>query len=90
MIDSYSFPPDGYERIIVFKDREIFEEVLAANPHMTAIMGADDHTREEFPGVFIAGLNDSDSTKIRSPMDTIRESVQKAIDGIAKEEKAAS
>lgn len=56
MIDSYGFSPDGYSQIIVFKDKDLFDEVLAANPHMTAIMGADDHTKKEFPGVFIAGL----------------------------------
>lgn len=56
MTDSYGFRPNGYNQIIVFKDEELFKEIMAANPHMTAIMGADDHTRKEFPGVFIAGL----------------------------------
>ena len=56
VVDSYGFSTNGYDQIIVFKDPSIFAEILAANPHMTAIMGADDHTREEFPGVYIAAI----------------------------------
>lgn len=56
MLDSYGFRPNGYDQIIVFKDEELFNEIVAANPRMSAIMGADDHTKKEFPGVFIAGL----------------------------------
>ena len=55
---SYGFRPDGYDQIIVFDNEGDFKEIVAANPGMTAIMGADDHTRQEFPGVFIAGLKE--------------------------------
>lgn len=53
---SYGFRSDEYDQIIVFNDEQEFKEIVAANPRMTAIMGADDQTREEYPGVFIAGL----------------------------------
>ena len=59
MVDSYGFSTNGYDQIIVFKDPSIFAEILAANPHMTAIMGADELTKGMFPGVFIAGLLDN-------------------------------
>lgn len=68
LVDSYGFRPNGYDQIIVFKDEELFKEIVAANPRMTAIMGADDHTRKEFPGVFIAGLMEylpEDNTEAR-------------------------
>lgn len=55
---SYGFCPRGFNQIIVFSDEHDFKEIVAANPHMTAIMGADDHTRLEYPGVFIAGVVD--------------------------------
>ena len=53
---SYGFSPVGFNQIIVFSDEQAFKEIVAANPNMTAIMGADDHTRENYPGVFIAGV----------------------------------
>lgn len=53
---SFGFSPAGYNQIILVTDEEMFQTVMAANPHMTAIMGADDHTKKEFPGVFLAGL----------------------------------
>lgn len=56
MGQSYGFRPDRYNQIIVFDNEEDFNEIVAANPHMTAIMGADDHTRKNYPGVFIAGV----------------------------------
>lgn len=59
IVDSYGFRPDGYDQIIVFNNEDAFKQILAANPGMTAIMVVDDHTKEEFPGVFIAGLLDS-------------------------------
>lgn len=56
MSQSYGFRPDGYNQIIVFSNEQDFKEILAANPHMKAIMGVDSHTREDFPGVYIAGV----------------------------------
>ncbi len=56
---SYGFRPDGFNQIIIFNNEHDFKEIVAANPGMTAIMGDDDHTKQEFPGVFIAGLNES-------------------------------
>lgn len=56
MGQSYGFRPDRYNQIIVFSCEQEFKDVVAANPHMTAIMGADDHTRETYPGVYIAGI----------------------------------
>lgn len=56
---SFGFSPAGYNQVILFNDEEEFKEIVAANPNMTAIMGADDHTRNEYPGVFIAGVRDS-------------------------------
>ena len=53
---SYGFRPEGYNQIIVFDNEEDFQRIVAANPAMTAIMGADDYTRENFPGVFIVGV----------------------------------
>lgn len=55
---SYGFCPRRFNQIIVFSDERDFKEIVAANPHMTAIIGADDHTRLEYPGVFIAGVAD--------------------------------
>lgn len=55
---SYGFRPDGYNQIIVVDNERDFQRIIAANPHMTAIMGADDYTRSEYPGVFIAGVKE--------------------------------
>ena len=56
---SYGFRPDGYNQIIVFDCEDDFKKIVAVNPHMTAIMGADELTKGMFPGVFIAGLLDN-------------------------------
>ena len=55
-VDGYSFPGEVYERVIVIRDEDVFFETLAANPNMKGIIGADEHTRESFPGVYIAGV----------------------------------
>lgn len=55
-IDSYGFRAKRYETIIVFRDENAFKEIIAANPNMIAVMGADDYTKKNFPGVFIAGI----------------------------------
>lgn len=59
---SFGFSPAGYNQIILFTDEGMFQTVMAANPHMTAIVGADDHTKKEFPGVFLAGVKTSPQT----------------------------
>lgn len=53
---SYGFRPDGFNQIIIFNNERDFKEIVAANPHMMTIIGADDHTKREFPGVYIAGV----------------------------------
>lgn len=62
MGQAYGFSTHGYNQIIVFSDAEEFKEIVAANPNMTAIMGADDHTKEKYPGVFLAGVMASPHT----------------------------
>lgn len=59
MSKSYGFRPGEYDQIIVFDSEQDFTAIVVANPGMTAIMGADDHTKKEFPGVYIAGLKES-------------------------------
>ncbi len=56
IVDSYGFSAREYSQIILFRSEETFKEVVAANPNMTAIIGADDHTKEILPGVFLAGV----------------------------------
>lgn len=53
---SYGFRPDRYNQIIVFQTERDLKTIVAANPNMIALMGDDDHTRENFPGVYIAGV----------------------------------
>lgn len=53
---SFGFRPDEYNQIIVFKSESDFKAIVSANNHMIAIMGADDYTKSEYPGVFIAGI----------------------------------
>lgn len=60
---SFGFRPDGYNQIIVFSSESDFKTTVAANPHMTAIMGADDHTKSGYPGVFIAGIRGEASSR---------------------------
>lgn len=55
---SYGFHPEGYNQIIVFDNEQSFKDVIANDPHMIAIVGADDLTKGMLPGVFIAGLLD--------------------------------
>ena len=58
-IDSYGFAGAAYNQVIVIRDEKAFFEILAANPHMEGIVGADEETRENFPGVYIAGIKAS-------------------------------
>lgn len=62
MGQSFGFSAHGYNQIIVFTDGEEFKEIVAANPNMMAIMGADDHTKQNFPGIYIAGIKASQPT----------------------------
>lgn len=55
-IGAYGFAGAAFNQIIVFCSGEAMNAAIAANPHMTAIMGADDYTRSAFPGVYIAGI----------------------------------
>ncbi len=58
-MESYGFSPSGFNQIIVFRSEEDFKEALTFNHNMTAIMGDDKHTKEFYPGVFIAGVKAS-------------------------------
>ncbi len=64
MGSSFGFSTDGRSQVVVFSDEQDFHEIVAANPNMTAIMGADDHTRENYPGVFIATIGTTRQTDI--------------------------
>ena len=55
-IDSYGFAGSAYNQIIVFKDGDMFRQILDANPNMVAIVGASEETIRNFPGVYIAGI----------------------------------
>ena len=54
--DSFGFAGSEYNQVIVFRNEEAFLEVLAANPHMEAIIGAGPDSKRDFPGVYIAGV----------------------------------
>ena len=54
--DSFGFAGRKYNQLIVFRNEEAFLEVLAANPHMEAIIGASPDSKRDFPGVYIAGV----------------------------------
>ena len=53
---SYRKGQFAFERTGLQSENQYRRFIVAANPHMTAIIGADDHTREDYPGVFIAGI----------------------------------
>lgn len=53
---SYGFCPEGFNQIVVFDNEQSFKDIVTNNPHMIAIVGADDLTKDMLPGVFIAGL----------------------------------
>lgn len=59
MVDSYGFRGDAYNQVIVFRDEDFFNLVLAANPNMEAIIGKDEEVKKLFPGVYIAGIKAS-------------------------------
>lgn len=56
MGQSIGFLTYGYNQIVVFLDEKDFKEIVAVNPNMTAIIGADDYTKKVFPGLFVAGI----------------------------------
>lgn len=56
---SIGFSTYGYNQVILFSSENDFKEIVAANPNMTAIIGADDYTRQNFPGVYVAGVKAS-------------------------------
>lgn len=60
---SIGFSPYGYNQIIVFTRESDFNKIVAANPHMVAIIGADDYTKSRYPGIFIAGIRDEASLR---------------------------
>lgn len=62
-IGAYGFAGTAFNQIIVFRSGEAMNAAIAANPHMTAIIGADGHTRMLFPGVYIAGVRNEASRR---------------------------
>ena len=60
MSNSFGFAGRKYNQIIVFDSEDNFKKTIAANLNMTAIMGADDYTRNLFPDVFMAGIISSE------------------------------
>lgn len=55
--DSYGIPADGLNQIILFHDRTMMEDVVAANPQMIILVGeAGSYSEKEFPGVYIAAV----------------------------------
>ena len=58
-MSSLGFVGNLYNQIIVFNNEEEFQRIVAANPNMVALSGADSYTKRHFPGVFIAGLKSS-------------------------------
>lgn len=53
---AYGFSAKRYNQIIVFSDSQDFEESVSANSNLEAIIGDDENTLNEFPGVYIAGI----------------------------------
>lgn len=62
MGQSFGFSVTERTQIVVFSDEQDFCKMVAANPNMTAIMGADDFTKKNFPGVFIATIETTQQT----------------------------
>lgn len=54
--NSVSFAVDEYSRLIVFRDRKMFLEVLKANPHLAPVYGHTEQDEECFPGLYVAGF----------------------------------
>ena len=53
---SYGISVKEFDEVIVFSNENDFIQVVSANPQMTAIIGADEYTRNHHPGVFMAGI----------------------------------
>ena len=47
---------EGYKKIIVFRDEDMFLGALEANPHLRAIHGTKDYEKILFPGLYIAAI----------------------------------
>lgn len=62
MGQSFGFSVAERTQIVVFSDEQDFCKIVAANPNMTAIMGADDRTKKNFPGVYIATIETTQHT----------------------------
>lgn len=55
--DMYGISVDGLEQIVLFHNRSLMEEVVAANPHMRILVGrVGSYTENAFPGVYIAAV----------------------------------
>lgn len=62
MGQSFGFSVTERTQIVVFSDEQDFCKILATNPNMTAIIGADNRTKKNFPGVFIATIETTQHT----------------------------
>lgn len=64
--DMYGIPAEGLEQIILFHDKDLMEEVVAANPHMRVLVGgAGSYSGKEFPGVYIAAVKAAQERDLR-------------------------
>lgn len=56
-VNSLGFWGAAYNQVIIFREEEDFNTALSANgPRMEAIIGRDERTRRNFPGVYVAGI----------------------------------
>ena len=61
----YGISAEGLDQIILFHDRNLMEEVVAANPHMRILIGeAGSYSEKEFPDVYIAAVRATRPTEI--------------------------
>lgn len=65
--DMYGISAEGLEQIILFHDRDLMEEVVAANPHMRVLVGGvGSYSEEAFHGVYIAAVKAAQERDLRS------------------------
>lgn len=55
-VDSTGLIVDDYSRLIVFRNRKMFLEVLKANPQLAPVYGYTEQDEERFPGLYVAGF----------------------------------
>lgn len=53
---SYGINVSDVFMVILFDDETDFRDALEVNPHLRPLMGIDEYGKEQFPGVFMAGV----------------------------------